>query len=307
MKISVQGSGYFDWKDPEASFKFISECGFDAVDFNIDNLLSVPGITKAEEISSFFDKSDEEIIEYFRPIKEAAEKYGISFVQMHSPFPVWVKDRHDVTEYVRMANEKCLMVCNYVGCPAIVVHPVGRTTKAEEYETNLEIYRALMPAAKKYGVTICLENLFRNFNGRCVEGPCADAAEAVWYIDKLNEEAGEDIFGFCFDLGHANLTAKNVRNYLRALGPRLTCLHIHDNDARSDLHMLPYTYTTNWGKDLVTNWEDFIEGLKEINYRGAINFETFRVPAAFPKEVKTELFKLIYAIGKYFADRIEGE
>jgi sugar phosphate isomerase/epimerase len=70
--------------------------------------------------------------------------------------------------------------------------------------------------------------------------------------------------------------------------------------------MLPYTYTTNWGKDLVTNWEDFIEGLKEINYRGAINFETFRVPAAFPNEVKTELFKLIYAIGKYFATRIEG-
>ena len=137
MKISVQGSGYFDWKDPDSSFKFISECGFDAVDFNIDNLLSVPGITKAESISSFFDKSDEEIIEFFRPIKEAAEKYGISFVQMHAPFPVWVKDRPDVTEYVRMANEKCFMVCNYVGCPAIVVHPVGRTTKEEEIETNL--------------------------------------------------------------------------------------------------------------------------------------------------------------------------
>ena len=104
MKISVQGSGYFDWKDPEASFKFISECGFDAVDFNIDNLLSVPGITKAEEISSFFDKSDEEIIEYFRPIKEAAEKYGMEYWLRDGVHPTYAGHRLIAKQWMKAAG-----------------------------------------------------------------------------------------------------------------------------------------------------------------------------------------------------------
>ena len=118
------------------------------------------------------------------------------------------------------------------------------------------------------------------------------------YIDTLNAEAGEELFGFCLDVGHANLTAKNLYEYIKTLGHRLTILHIHDNDARSDLHQMPYTHTVDW--------EGFIEGLRAIDFRGTLGFETFRVMGTFPKAVHPSALRLISDIGWYFASRIEA-
>lgn len=308
MKISVQSAPWFSYDDPNAGFAMIKACGFDAVDFNIDHLLSPRALAKSGgPLVSFFDKSDEEILEFFRPVKEAAEKNGISFAQMHAPFPTYIPDRDDVTAYAVAATEKCLMVCDYVGCPAIVVHPYtlyAAPTKEKEHEINLGIYRALIPAAKKYKVKVCLENLFTGFNERRFQGACASAEEAVWYIDKLNEEAGEDCFGFCFDIGHANIVGVNIRQYLNTLGKRLTILHLHDNDGHYDTHTLPYACLT--GAKLTCDWEGFMAGLKDIGYEGALNFETFRALGAFPKEVWPETLRLISAIGRMFDNRIHS-
>lgn len=308
MKISVQSAPWFSFNDPKTGFALIKECGFEAVDFNIDHLLSPRAIAKSGgPLESFFDKSDEEILEFFRPIKEAAEENGIEFAQMHAPFPLHIPDRPDINDYTVAATAKCMMVCAYVGCPAIVVHPYtlyAAPNKEKEHEINLGFYRALMPAAKQYKVKVCLENLFTGFNERRFQGACASAEEAVWYIDKLNAEAGEDCYGFCFDIGHANLVGANIRQYLNTLGSRLTILHLHDNDGIYDTHTVPYACMT--GAKLTCDWEGLILGLKDIGYEGALNFETFRALAAFPKEVWPETLKLISAIGRMFDKRIHS-
>lgn len=306
LKVGVQISGWYNKDDPDTSFAFIKSCGFDAIDFNIDHYLPIGTLAKSEDApTSFFDRSVEEILEYFTPVKNAAEKHGIYFSQMHAPFPIWIEGREDINDHIIMAIEKCLALCSYVGCPAIVVHPVIRDDKKDELETNLMLYRKLMPAAKKYKVVICLENLFKTVNAITYEGPCSDAEEAVWYIDKLNAEAGEEIFGFCFDIGHALLTKKNVKQYLLTIGKRLTILHLHDNNSIFDCHMIPYSYLGN-GKGFVCDWEGFIEALREIGYRGTLSFETFRIYRVMPKELCTEALKFISAIGRYWSDRIEA-
>ena len=307
LRVGVQtGGGWYNREDPDSSFAFIKSCGFDDIDFNIDHYLSPATLAKSEDApTSFFDQSVEEILEYFTPVKNAAEKNGLRFSQMHAPFPIWIKDREDINDHIIMAIEKCLAVCAFVGCPAIVVHPIGRTDKNDEIETNLMLYRKLMPAAKKYKVVICLENLFKTVNAITYEGPCADAKEAVWYIDKLNEEAGEKVFGFCFDIGHALLTKKNVKQYLLTLGKRLTVLHLHDNNSIFDCHMAPYSYIGN-GKGFICDWEGFIEALREIGYRDTLSFETFRVNHVLPKELWKPALTYISTIGRYWSDRIEA-
>ena len=303
LEISVQTACWLNESDPDASFRFIKECGFEAVDYNIDNHLPADCIPKGE-LTTFFDQSVEELIAYYTPIKAAADKYGIRFAQMHGPFPMFVKDREDINNYLLMATEKTLEVAKFLGCPAVVVHPVLRSTKEKEIPCNLAIYRALMPAAKRTGVKICLENLYGGYKMHVLEGPCSDVEEACRYIDTLNAEAGEECFGFCFDLGHANLVGRNVRKYLNALGKRLTILHIHDNDGTTDSHMLPMTQTYKWGTRFYTDWDGFIEGLRDIGYTGALNFETFRVLQKFPQSVKPQALALIAALGKDFRDRI---
>ena len=304
LKVGVQSAGWYDKNEPMKSFEYIKSCGFEATDFNIDHYLNTGKLDKEGLMPTFFDKSTEEILEFFTPLKEASEATGVAIAQMHAPFPVWFKEKDEVNDYIRMALDKCFAVCEYIHCPAIVVHPVSRSTKEKEWDTNMELYRNLIPLIKKYrGVKICLENIFSRRPNRIIEGRLSNAADACRMIDELNAEAGGDYFGFCLDVGHANLTNRNIKEYVKELGSRLTILHIHDNNGLEDLHMIPYSYLAT-GSSHVCDWEGFVEGLKEIGYKGVLAFETFRIFSAYPKAVHTEALRLISAIGHYWAETI---
>ncbi len=71
-------------------------------------------------------------------------------------------------------------------------------------------------------------------------------------MDKLNEMAGEECFGLCFDVGHLNIVHGSITDYVTKLGSRINALHIHDNDMNGDLHLAPYTGTVRW-VDLYTS------------------------------------------------------
>ena len=306
IKIGVQSSSWFDEKDPQTSLRFYKECGFDAIDYNIDAHLR-PGVLakqETEEYTSLFDKTVEELFVYYTPLKEAIAETGVTVSQMHAPFYVWMPGKDKLNDYVMMAIKKCVAVCHFLGCPALVVHPTLRDREWDEYEFNLNIYRQLIPDAQKYGVKICLENIFSRHGSRMIEGRLSDAAVAARMIDALNQEAGMDAFGFCFDIGHAILTRKNIRAFIRTLGHRLTILHIHDNDGNEDLHMIPCTYLQN-GSTHIADWDGLVEGLRDIGYRGTLAFEVFRIYTAFPKSVHKEALRLVSAIGREWAKRLE--
>lgn len=307
LELCVQtgGLGYSD-QNPDKTFELIKNAGFSAIDFNIDTHLPGAAI-KDGSLTEFFSQSIEDLIDYYRPIKASAEKYGLTFSQMHAPFPLWVRGMDDVNKYMIMVVDKICAVAQFLGCPALVVHPITCASKEEERQINFEMYSAMIPSGKKYKVKLCLENLFTYYKGRVIEGSCADVEEACMYLDTLNAKAGEDVFGFCFDVGHANLLGRNIRDYLKRLGSRLTILHIHDNDSNADMHLMPYTCTRNTGKDFICDWDGFIEGLRDSGYKGTLSFETFRATSIVPAELKADTLAHIAAIGRYFRNRILAE
>lgn len=303
--IAIQSGDWYDESNDEKSIALAKECGVEALDFNIDHVISPNEYVKGKKFP-LCDLPTEAFVEKFLPLKAASEKYGICFSQMHAPFPLWFEGKEAETEYLLGVTEKCIAVCDLVGAPAIVVHPYFTDNREKDRKINLKMYRRLMPTAKKYGVKICLENVFKCIDGKMYDCLCSTAEESCELIDILNAEAGEDIFGFCFDVGHANLLGKDMRAFLNTLGKRLTVLHIHDNNGRGDQHMIPYTQTKDvWGATPGTDWESFFLGLRDIGYEGAISFETFRITRHVPKEVLPETLKLITAIGRYFKKRIE--
>lgn len=299
LEICVQSGNWFKEEDPEASLRFIRECGFDCIDYNIDQFLPGSAINKGE-LTTFFDQSIEELLTYYATLKKAAEENHIKITQMHAPFPLYVSDKEDVNEYLLMVVDKCCAICQYLGCTALVVHPFSHADKEREKEINMQMYRKMIPSGKRYGVTLCLENMFTVYRGHITEGACADVAEVCWYIDTLNAEAGEEVFGYCFDVGHANLLGRNMCAFVKGLGKRLTILHIHDNDGSSDAHLIPYTQKVSGG----VNWDGFIEGLIDIGYQGTLSFETFNGIDRLPEEVRVEGLKLVSAIGRSFQKRI---
>ena len=305
LEISVQTGGlqYNDLNADEV-FGMLARAGFEAMDFNIDPHLPGNAITKGP-LTDFFDQSVAELLAYYRPVKEAAERHGIAFGQMHAPFPLWVADKPEVNAYMIGVVEKCAALCEYLHCPALVVHPVTRPTKEEEWEVNMAMYRAMIPAGKRYGVRLCRENLPQGFHGRTVEGVCCDPAEVCRDLDTLNGEAGGPVFGFCFDLGHANMLGLRLRDFLKGIGGRLTCLHLHDNNGTADWHTAPYTCMS--GSAFATDWDGLLQGLSEIDYRGTLNFETFRATKLLPRRLQAEMLHYIAAVGGYFRDRILGK
>lgn len=304
MKISVQTGGIFrantnDREFLEEKFKLISESGFESVDYNIDHFVSF------KNNDYFWNKEIDELIEYFSATKEAADKYNVGFSQAHAVFPFYVEGDDDLNDYLIMSIEKNMAICDYLGCPMIVVHPFCSNDEPEnDFELNISLYKKLIPAAKKYSIKICFENGFRIWENRALDGGmCSDADEAVRYIERLNLEAGEEIFGFCIDTGHVNVLKKDIKTFIKKIGKHLFCLHIHDNYEVFDAHMFPFTQVApGFGKSM--DWERFTKALREIGYKGDLSFECFRAVSFLPDELKGDGLKFLSAIGRYFRDKI---
>ena len=299
--ISVQSGDWYDESNDDASMKYAAECGVEALDFNIDHIMNTKSYAEGTAHYELCDKSTDEFVQHFAPLKEASEKYGVAFSQMHAPFPIYFPGQDDVNDYIVEMLKKVIATCGYVNCPALVIHPYVYANDEEAVKINFEIYKKLIPAAKEHKVKICLENLFKGHK-ECIFSNVRDAVEM---IDMLNEEAGGDVFGFCLDLGHANFLRRDVREFVRVLGKRLTVLHIHDNNGNGDSHLIPFTQTDNWGTKYTTDWEGFIAGLRDIGYEGNLSFETFRGLKLIPKDAQKEALCLITAIGRYLRRRIE--
>ena len=169
-------------------------------------------------------------------------------------------------------------------------------TPEEEWELNINSYAKLIPVAKKHHVTICLENMFTAYRGKRYSACCSDFTTACKYVDTLNEMAGEKIFGFCLDTGHALLLGKDIKQAIVQLGDRIVAFHAHDNDGQGDQHLAPYMGILDWNR--------FVEGLKEIGYNRTLSFETYNTLNVFDKELAPEVLKLIAKTGKMFAKRL---
>lgn len=304
LAVSVQMAGWFnpmfgDEKVDEG-FAFAKEMGYEAFDLGLDGKYWCGYIEKGI-IDEFYTRDIPALLEYYKPYKEAAEKYGIAFGQAHAPFPMHLEGNDEINAHLITVVEKCAAICEYLGCPALVVHPWVSSNKDREREVNLDMYRKMIPIGKKYkSVKLCLENIYDRFAGRPVIGCCCEAREAVWYIDTLNAEAGEEIFGFCYDLGHANITKRNFRADLKTLGDRVKVLHLHETDSVNDDHFAPFTQRK-------TDWDGLIAGLRDINYRGSINFETCAAIMKYPTELIPSMLRYIADVGKYLRNKILEE
>ena len=300
LKIGIDSFGWYDMNDPQGSLEYIRSCGFESVDLGMYELLDTGRLAAEGHYPNVFDLPLEEFLEKFMPLRLAVAETGVVIGQMHAPFPIWFDGREDVNAYNVQAVEKCMALCELLGCPALVVHPSRRPGRRAEFELNLENYRGLIPVAIRHpDVIICAENIFTHSGQRILEGRLSNPDDACELIDTLNAEAGGRHFGFCLDIGHACLTGNKIGEFIRQLGDRLTALHIHDNDGLEDLHMVPYSYLYR-DKRHVIDWEDIVRALGDIGFRGALSFEICTAGRVYPAEVRREVYCLTSAIGRYW-------
>lgn len=307
LEIGVQTKGILPEMDIDRGFKKIHDAGFTRVDINVDCFLKNSDLYDGK-VNPFFDSELNEMIMYFLQYKSAMDKYGIKASQMHAPYPVRVEGRWEQNNYMQtVVIPKSIVIAETLGVPWMVVHPFkmqyiyGRERERKE---NIEYFKLLVPMLKQCKVGICFENLYESVGRRLTEGVCADPEDAVWYIDTLNEYAGEELFGFCLDVGHLQLVKREPYDFIKKMGSRLKILHLHENDAAGDLHQMPFSFGDKEDEGL--DWNGIIRGLKETGFNGTLSFETYPTMNSFPMEMSDAVLKMIHDIGVYLAGEIEA-
>lgn len=306
MKICIQTGNVIKDLGIQKGYRLLREAGFEGIDWNIDHALSSGRLNEGKFPGCIFERPLPEILEYYREELTAIRENGLAISQAHAPFPAHVKGIPQADEYVIEVYKGCIRFCDAVGCKNLVIHGISASPAEPELSyadidrMNFHLYESLIPLLKQTNVTVCLENLFVGMQNCRFEGTCSNPLEAVRYIDALNEKAGKQCFGLCMDTGHLNLLRKNIREYVRILGPRIKALHIHDNDSVSDQHLIPFAGTLRWN--------DFTGAMKETGYQGDLSFETFNQTdiSRMDAEYIPVFLRAIHGIGEIFRERMQG-
>lgn len=310
MKISVQSQNLVDQFGIERAYEMIREAGFEAIDWNIDHAWNSKEVYAAEvfEGLSIFERPQDEILAYYAEELDAIRRNGLAITQAHAPFGTL--DKPEVLDYAISIYKNMIRFLGAVGCPRVVIHGITKRenrpdlSPADIEAMNLKLYSSLIPTLLETGnVTVCLENLFTRATALGFdfwEGCCSNPYEAVSYIDRLNAEAGKEVFGLCLDTGHLNLLRKPFHAYVPIVGKRICALHIQDNMQSNDTHVMPYAGSTKWA--------DFLKEMKAIGYDKDLSFETFAQVTSkrLPGELVPSFLRTIADIGKYFRAELEG-
>lgn len=278
MRINTTTSLAKQYFGSGEGYKKIAEAGFAGVDYSETCSAYRPS-------DGIYAASDYEFDAYFTRESEHLSAAGLYVNQTHAPFPTWPDaregvDREDEYRFMKEAIKKAMRATKILGGRYIIIHCAMRTgwTKDDNpgltRKWNRRLFSELLPAARDNGVIIALENM------PCAGIPTAFPEQLIDYIDMMNDP----VFTACLDTGHANITGVDPGAYVRALGRRLSTLHIHDNDGKRDLHTCPYMGSINW--------ESFFAALKETGYKGTLSLEAGSFASCFPKElyVRAEAF-----------------
>ena len=183
---------------------------------------------------------------------------------------------------------RSIMAASKIGDhPWVVIHPRsvfenGVFQEEKSKKLNYEVYMRWGEIAEKCGVRIAAENLFCN--------------EKIGYYDsaevlmELMHQLNSDVFGVCWDFGHANRAKVDHLRSLDVVAPRLVVTHCHDNKRHADDHFIPF-----FGN---VPWRTIMPKLKEIGYTGNLNMEVHVFYNTLPQSLRMKGLHFMREIGE---------
>jgi sugar phosphate isomerase/epimerase len=234
-----------------------------------------------------------------KPVMDRCIQERISLSVARAPYLCRDTRREDLGELVTRLTEECIRICGKTGCTSLIVRPlfVG-IRRRDEWETNRKYYLHFLELARENNVTILLENQCRDRNGHLVRGVCADGREAARWVDRLNEEAGEERFGFCMDIGACSLCGQDMREFALLLGDRIRAVILRECDGHTECSRLPFTCAV--GGQSQTDWLGLIRGLRETGFDGQLILDFSDTAGAFSPILRPGLMKLARSTAEYF-------
>lgn len=192
---------------------------------------------------------------------------------------------------------QCLELCRTAECKFLQITLPFWNIKGSgnEWQMAFGYFFKIAEKAHESGVMLLLKNQTKDTGGHLTRGFCAEAAEAVNWIDRLNSEFGYNTFGFCLDTGICSICGNNIQTFINTLGNRIKAVILRDNDGHRDVSMLPFTYACSG-----TDWLGVIRGLRDINFDGELAVDFSSTYASFSPLLRPALYPLVKRTAEYF-------
>ena len=231
----------------------------------------------------------------WQPDIEIAQKYaeqtGIKFELCHLPFGAKVSVNSANLPAFNEKMHRAIDAAAMLGVDYAVLHPNTSTLHMAKYDEETERKESIehlapfVEHAERVGLNIVVENMRIVHENYPVHRYCQTPEELCDVADALG-------IGVCWDFGHANISGVKQSKGLAYVGKRLKVLHVNDNFAGDDIHILPFTGNVDW--------KDAMHGLALAEFDGLFNFElsVARVPA----ELRSDFAKYV----SHAADELMG-
>lgn len=246
MKLSVSSNLFSFTGDPDRHLRMISEYGFTHL------------------LWGQYGNSDFAYGKYeLSAIKKMLKRYNLTIQDIHG-CANGDKSWFSVPEYQRKAGIELIinrlrMMKTLNATGVLVMHqpriktnstPEEIAYKRQQFNSLRRSMDELVPVLEKMDAKIALENM------------PGDTWEFLRY---LLDNYPPELFGLCFDCGHANINLKNQFAECEEYKSRICSVHLHDNNGTGDQHLAPFYGTVDW--------ERTAKLLDSSAYTGVINFE----------------------------------
>lgn len=272
------------------AIRVIKEAGFDSFDLSL--------ISGDDYVKQMLTADN--YVELAQNLRRHADEVGITCNQTHTPFPTSMGDGNDEERFA--IQVRSLEISAIMGAKIAVVHPMQHLNYAEHarelFPMNVEFYKRLIPYAEKFGIKIATENMYQANNSSQI--PSDSVCSRAWEFCELIDAVNSPWLVGCLDIGHVSLMGTDICKFIEDMGPdRLQALHIHDTDLVHDSHTMPFL--------LDIDYPAVCKALAKIGYKGDFTFEANVFPRRFPAPLAVHAGKLMYEVGRYLSDIIEGK
>ncbi|MBE5942853.1 MAG: hypothetical protein E7264_09995 [Lachnospiraceae bacterium] len=220
----------------------------------MDGFLIVSKVDRLEEYKQIADRYHVgfELNDFYDPkvLDDEAEQERIiqQYLQagipddstMHGAFFDIVVFSHDdkIAEISRMRLRQSMEIAKRIGVKAVIFHTNANPMLAGEiYDNNVieKTTNCLEELLLDYpDINIYLENMF-------------DATPRI-LVNISKRLSKYPNYGICLDYAHAAISRLPMGDWVEALAPYLSHIHINDNDLKVDLHMPLGSGSINWNQ-----------------------------------------------------------
>lgn len=298
MDVCYRNTYLIDTKKPAGGIRDLKTAGIQNLMLCIAAWLWPPEEDKDEALSRWGKKKPapkrempETIKERYLDMIHACRENGIDVPVLYAPRFSRKEDKPWLQNYITDMMLESIVFCKRAGCRYLII---GMPEKENDYRG---FFGKLSAKAGEAGISVLLVNQAADLSGHLVRDVLCEPQAAAEMIDRLNGEAGQDVFGFCLDVGVCNICGNDMQYFVHVLGNRLKAVILRDNDGHNNASLLPFTCAC--GESSVTDWLGLIRGLRDTGFDGELIVDFTDTLAAFSPLIRPALFKLAKEVGDY--------